>query len=101
MTMASKKLPRSEIEPQLPKGWMTGFEPAIPRSTISGSDDVKARQSTHLRISDSEFAHPVPTDTCNSDPELREIMDAWNEPPEPVRASLLMLVRAARKGATK
>ena len=68
----------------LAKGWVTGFEPAIPRSTIRGSDDVKEEQSMGLRISGSEFAHSVPPDTCQGDPELCEIIDAWDELPEPV-----------------
>ena len=33
--MASKRSPRNENEPQPPKGWITGFEPAIPRSNVS------------------------------------------------------------------
>jgi hypothetical protein len=81
--------------------WVTGFERAISRSSISGLDDVKHKQSRGLRISGSEFVHSVPTDTCKSYPELREIMDAWVELPDAVRASLLMLVRATVKGSAK
>ena len=100
----AQRSPRSESEPtpcNEPEGWVTGFEPAIPRSTISGSDDVTCNSDNTLRIADSEFAHPVPTDTRHSDPELREIIDAWDTLPESVRASLLMSVRGGAKGRRK
>jgi hypothetical protein len=32
-----------------------------------------------------------------SSPELTEIVDAWPSLPQPLRASLLMLIRAAKK----
>ena len=57
----------------LAKGWVTGFQPAIHRSTIRGSDDVKGDRRTDLPIPGSEFAHPVPTGTLRCDAELVEI----------------------------
>ena len=80
---------------------MTGFEPAIPRSTICGSEDVKEKSRKGLRVSGSEFAHSVPTDTCQTSPDLDEIMHAWESLDEAVRSTILMLVRSASKGAKK
>ena len=37
------------------------------------------------------------TDTCQTDPDLARIVDAWPALPEAVRDSILMLVKAAAK----
>ena len=50
-------------------------------------------------IGDRSAPH-LPTDTYSSDPELREIVDSWDALPQPVRASVLMLVRAGAKERT-
>jgi hypothetical protein len=77
---------------------VTGFEPAIPRSTICGADDVKSEVLKGLRIANPPFALPLPIDTCQGELDLREIVDAWRDLPEPVRASVLLLVRASLGG---
>jgi hypothetical protein len=51
-----------------------------------------------LRVATPPVAHPVPTDTCQTDPDLTAVIDAWDRLPEGVRASILMLVKAASKG---
>jgi hypothetical protein len=37
----------------------------------------------------------LPCDTCQTDPNLTAVIEAWDLVPEAVRASKLMLVRAA------
>jgi hypothetical protein len=37
----------------------------------------------------------LPTDTCQTDPDLALINSAWSNLPQAVKASILMLVRAA------
>jgi hypothetical protein len=37
----------------------------------------------------------LPTDTCQTDPDLALVNAAWPGLPESVRASILMLVKAA------
>jgi hypothetical protein len=41
--------------------------------------------------------HHLATDTCRIDPDLARIVNAWPGLPESVRASILMLVKAAAK----
>jgi hypothetical protein len=48
-----------------------------------------------------ELPTGLPTDTCRTSPGLREVMDAWDDLPEGVRSSVLMLVRASRKDGAK
>jgi hypothetical protein len=37
------------------------------------------------------------TDTCQTDPELAAVIDAWDRLPDAARASILMLVKAGSK----
>jgi hypothetical protein len=39
----------------------------------------------------------LPTDTCQTDPDLTEIVAAWSTLPEPIRAGIVAMVRASRK----
>jgi hypothetical protein len=39
----------------------------------------------------------LPTDTCQTDPELAAIIDAWDRLPEAVRAGIAAMVKAAAK----
>ncbi len=50
-----------------------------------------------LRIADPPVAAPMPCDICQTDPGLAAVVNAWNRLPEAVRASILMLVKAAGK----
>jgi hypothetical protein len=35
-------------------------------------------------------------DTCQTDPDLKAVVDAWGQLPEAIRAAITALVRAAR-----
>jgi hypothetical protein len=37
-------------------------------------------------------------DTCQTEPELAAVVDAWSRLPEAVRAGIVALVRAAARG---
>jgi hypothetical protein len=39
----------------------------------------------------------LPTDTCQTDPELAEIVAAWDRLPEAVRAGIVAMVKAAAR----
>ncbi len=62
------------------------------------SDSRKQQSSKGLRIAIPSVAHSMPTDTCLTDPNLTAVIDAWDGLPEAVRASILMLVKAAKGG---
>jgi hypothetical protein len=55
------------------------------------------KQSCHndLRIATPPVSHPIPTDTCQNDPDLAVIIESWDRLPEGVRQSVVMLVKAA------
>jgi hypothetical protein len=50
-----------------------------------------------LRIATPPLAHHLPTDTCQIDPGLAAVIESWNELPDAVRASIVMLIQAAGK----
>jgi hypothetical protein len=50
---------------------------------------------TEFGESKQSVAPHLPTDTCKIDPELAAIAEAWPNLPEAVKASILMLVKAA------
>jgi hypothetical protein len=55
-----------------------------------------------LRIAAPPVAASLPCDTCQTDPidpDLALVNTAWSGLPESVRASIMMLVRAASGGA--
>jgi hypothetical protein len=58
-------------------------------------------QALTLSRGESPQAHGphVATESVHLDSEVAEIADAWSRLPDAVQASLLMLVRAARKDA--
>jgi hypothetical protein len=37
------------------------------------------------------------TDTCQTDPELAAVIDAWDRFPEAIRAGIVAMVKAASK----
>ena len=40
-------------------------------------------------------AHRMPTDICQTDPDLAVVIDAWDRLPEAVRAGIVAIVQAA------
>ncbi len=57
-----------------------------------------SRNQTHsndLRQPPLSLAHPVPTDTRQTDPDLALIVERWGELPEAVRAGMVAMVRAS------
>jgi len=59
------------------------------------SDYPNSLSANDLRHTAPSVAHQLPTDTCKIDPELAAIAEAWPDLPEAVKASILMLVKAA------
>jgi hypothetical protein len=55
----------------------------------------KAYSQKDLRIATPPVSHPIPTDTCQNDPDLAVIIESWDRLPEGVRQSVVMLVKAA------
>jgi hypothetical protein len=39
----------------------------------------------------------MPTDTCQTDPDLTAVIDAWHTLPEALRAGIVAMVKAAKK----
>jgi hypothetical protein len=60
------------------------------------SGERKASSHNGLRISTPPIGHHLPTDACQIDPDLVAVIEAWNELPKAVRASIMMLVQAAK-----
>jgi hypothetical protein len=50
-----------------------------------------------LRQEIPPVATPLPCDTCQTDPDLAAIIDAWDRLPEAIRAGIMAMVRAASK----
>ncbi len=79
-----------------------GFEPTdslhYQRFSRPFPDSTKPGKAKSLRIATPPVSHPIPTDTCNNDPDLAAVNAAWPELPEGVKQSIVMLVKAASKG---
>jgi len=50
-----------------------------------------------LRQGPSRVAEHLPNDTCQTDPDLAAVVAAWPELPEPIKAGILAMVKAARQ----
>jgi hypothetical protein len=50
-----------------------------------------------LRLAQQTIAHHLPTDTCNTGPDLAAIVAAWSELPEAIKAGILAMVKAAQQ----
>jgi hypothetical protein len=50
----------------------------------------------NLRIVNPSLAHHLPTDTRHCPPNLAAVIDAWPTLPEPIRAGILAMAKAAR-----
>jgi hypothetical protein len=48
-----------------------------------------------LRQDIPPLAAPLPYDTCQTDPDLAAVIDAWDRLPEAVRAGIVAMVRAS------
>jgi hypothetical protein len=40
-------------------------------------------------------AHHLHTDTCQTDPDLARIVDAWPALPDPIKAGIMAMIEAA------
>ena len=54
------------------------------------------KQAKGLRIADPPVGHHLATDTRQTDPDLARVNAAWANLPDAVRATILMLVDAAK-----
>jgi hypothetical protein len=48
-----------------------------------------------LRIATPPVGHRLATDTCQTDPDLAAVVDAWDRLPEAVRAGIVAMVETA------
>ncbi len=83
------------------KGWMTGFEPATPRTTIWGSDAVNPSHVKELRKpSQAVVPSMVPCSSKNApenvpvDLDLDRIIEAWPSLPEAIKRGIMAMVKA-------
>ena len=53
----------------------------------------KGPLANDLRQPATSIAHHLPTDTCNTYPDLAAVVAAWTELPEGIRASILAMVK--------
>src|SRR5271157_4857157 len=77
------------------EGWLTGFEPAISRSTIWIPPPPHHDQDSDLRPPSRALSPPLPTDTCRTDPDLAAVVAAWPSLPEALKAGIVAMVGAA------
>jgi hypothetical protein len=56
----------------------------------------KAKQGDDLGQSPRGDAHYLPTDTCNTDPDLAAVVAAWPDLPGAIRTGILAMVKAAK-----
>jgi hypothetical protein len=71
-----------------------GVEPTYNGFADRPRDGVKGKRTKGLRIADPPVAHHLPTDTCQSDPDLAHIVAAWPNLPDAVKAGMLAMVKA-------
>ena len=48
-----------------------------------------------LRFSSPPVSHYIPTDTCQNDPDLAAVIEAWDRLPEAIRAGIMAIVTAS------
>jgi hypothetical protein len=48
-----------------------------------------------FRLVQESVAHHLPTDTCQVDPDLGDVVAAWPNLPEAIKAGILATVKAA------
>lgn len=59
-------------------------------------DESPEPGESSLRVVSPEPAHPLPTDSRSTDPDLAALVAAWPTLPEPVRAGILALIEASK-----
>ncbi len=57
----------------------------------------KGEQDKDLRREAPLVGHHLATDTCQTDPDLAAVIEAWPSIPEAVRAGIVAMVKAASK----
>jgi hypothetical protein len=62
------------------------------------ADRPKEGQGKDLHRGAKPVSHSFPTDTCQTDPDLATVVNAWDRLPEAVRAGIVAMVKAASRG---
>jgi hypothetical protein len=83
-----------------------GFEPPKPVSQCNGlanrkQSDANTDYKSGLRHINDDLPTSLPTDSCNIDTELAEVMDAWAKLPKAVRDEIVATVRSSRKSGKR
>jgi hypothetical protein len=60
-------------------------------------DSGKPQSGNDLQIAARFVSHPIPTDTCQNDPNLAAVIEAWARLPEAIRLGTMAMVKAASK----
>jgi hypothetical protein len=66
---------------------------SIPKSCAPAS--LSSSPVKCLSSVDERLAPSVPTDTCQTDPDLTAVLAAWPELPQAIRTAILAMVTAA------
>jgi hypothetical protein len=61
------------------------------------TESRKPDEDNGLRVAAPSVSHHLATDTCQTDPDLARIVDAWPALPDAIKAGILALVQAAGK----
>ena len=61
------------------------------------AESHKSNSDKELRIATQPTGHQLATDTCMTDPGLAAIVDAWPGLPEPIKAGIVAMVKAAKR----
>ncbi len=82
-----------------------GFEPPKPVSQFNGLANRNTSAATPystsgLRHISEDLPTALPTDSCNIDADLAEVMDAWAKLPQSARDEVLAMVRTLTEDTT-
>ena len=58
-------------------------------------DTPNRKSHNGLRIATPPVGHLMATGTCQTDPDLAAVIDAWDRLPEALRAGIMAMVKAA------
>ena len=74
---------------------------SLPLSTAGYETASRFSQSVaspkDLRQPAPSIAHHLPTDTCQTDPDLAAVVAAWPDLPEAIKAGILAMVKASKR----